>query len=59
MHPQVDERPVTPKANHLVKVTGSHCHLPVNNMGGVGGVPPPLSQALHQNGTSKVLGLVP
>ena len=54
-HPQVDERPIAPKADHPVKVMGSHHHLRASNVEGVDCVPSPLSQALHQNGAGKAL----
>ena len=50
MYPQVDERPIIRKAVHSVKVMRSHCLLPISNMKGVGSIPPPLCQGLHQNG---------
>ena len=40
------------KIGHPVEVVGSHRHLPVSNVGGVGSVPPHLSQRWHQNGAS-------
>lgn len=47
--PKVDERPIAPKADHLVKVMGSHRHLSVSNVEGVDSFPPPFSHALLQN----------
>ena len=52
---QVYESPIAPKVGHMVEVVGSHNHIPVSNIEGVGSVPPPLSQSLHQNGTSRLL----
>ena len=52
---QVYESPIAPKAGHAVEVMGSHNHLPINNVEGVGNVPLPLSQSLHQNGTVRPL----
>ena len=40
--------PLEAKASHAIKVIGSHRHLPLSNMKGVGGVPPPLNKVLHQ-----------
>ena len=34
---------------------GSDDHLPANNVEGVGSVPPPLSQGLHQDSTGRPL----
>lgn len=48
---KINERPITSKASHPVKIIVSYQHLLASNMGGVGSVPPPLSQALHQDGT--------
>ena len=48
---QVYECPIAPKANHAVEIMGSHNHLPISNVKGVGSIPPPFSQGLHQNGT--------
>ena len=39
-----------------MEVIGSHSHLPINNMEGMGNVLPPLSQSLHQNGIGKPFG---
>lgn len=50
---KIDERPIALKASHLVEIMGSQCHLPISNMEGVVSVPPDLSQALHQDGTSR------
>ena len=55
MYPQVDKRPIIPKAFHLVKFIMSHSYLPISNMEGVGSVPPPLNQRLHQNGAGRGL----
>ena len=44
---QVYESPIAPKASHVMEVMGSHSHPPINNVEGVGSVPPPLSQSLH------------
>jgi len=52
---QVCESPIAPKAGHAVEVIGTHSYLPINNVEGVGSVPLPLSQSLHQNGTSRTL----
>ena len=46
--------PFKAKANHVVKVIGSHRHLPLGNMKGVGNVPPPLNEALRQGGTRRL-----
>ena len=35
---QVYESPIAPKADHVVEVMGSHSHLPISNMEGVGSV---------------------
>ena len=52
---KVDKRPITLKVSHLVEIMGSHGYLSISNVEGVGSVPPPFSQALHQDGTSRGL----
>lgn len=49
---KIDERHVTLKASHPMEIIGSHHHLPTSNMDGVGSVPPPFGQELHQDGTN-------
>ena len=44
---QIYERPITPKASHVVEIMGSHSHLPISNVEGMGSIPPPLNQGLH------------
>ena len=39
----------------MVKVVGSHRHLSLSNMKGVGNIPPPLNEALHQGSTRILL----
>ena len=39
----------------MVEVVGSHRHLPLSDVKGVGSVPPPLNEALHQGGTRGLL----
>ena len=39
----------------MVKVIGSHSHLPLSDVKGVGSVPPPLDKALHQGSTRRLL----
>ena len=45
---QVDDSPFEAKVGHTVKVIGSHRHFPFNNIKGMGNIPPPLNEALHQ-----------
>ena len=52
---QTDDGPFKAKASHVVKVVGSHRHLPLSNMKGVGSIPPHLNEALHQGSTCKLL----
>ena len=52
---QIYKCPITPKAGHVVEVMGSHRQLPISNKEGVGSVPLPFSQGLHQNGASRSL----
>ena len=52
---QIDDGPLKAKASQVIKVIGSHRHLPLNNMKSVGNVPPPLNKALHQGGTHRLL----
>ena len=49
-----DDGPLKAKAGHAIKVVGSHRHLPLNNMKGVGSIPPPLNEALRQGGTRRL-----
>ena len=42
-------------ASHAVEVVKSHRHLPLNNVKGVGSIPPPFNEALHQGSTHKLL----
>ena len=46
--------PLETKAGHRVEVIGSYRHLPLGDMKGVGSVPPPLNEALHQGGTRRL-----
>ena len=43
---QIDDGPFEAKASHVVEVIGSHYHLPLSNMKGVGSIPSPLNEAL-------------
>ena len=40
-------RLVALKAGHVVEIMGIHRYLSINNVEGVGSVPPPLNQRLH------------
>ena len=40
---------------HAGKVVGSNRHLSLSDIKGVGSVPPPLNEALHQSSTHKLL----
>jgi len=53
-HPSNDG-PLEAKVDHVVEVIGSHRNLPISDMKGVGSVPPPLNEALHQGGISAFL----
>ena len=44
---QVDDGPFEVKIVHAVEVIGSHRHLSLSNMKGVGSIPPLLDEALH------------
>ena len=35
----------------MVEVIRSHNHLPLNNVKGVGSIPPPLNEAMHRGST--------
>ena len=50
-HNKTNDGPLETKAGHVVEVIGSHRHLPLGDMKGVGSVPPPFNKALHQGGT--------
>ena len=52
---QINDRPITSKVGHLMEIMRSHCHLPISNVKGVGSLPPPFSQGLHQDGASMAL----
>ena len=52
---QVDDGPFEVKTVHAVEVIGSHRHLSLSNMKGVGSIPPPLNEALHQGSTYEFL----
>ena len=52
---QTDDSPFETKAGHAVEVVGSHRQLPLSNMKGVGSIPPPLNEALHQGSTRGLL----
>ena len=47
--------PLEAKASHAVEVIRSHCHLLLSNVIGVGSIPPPLNEALHQGITRRHL----
>ena len=52
---QTDDSPFEAKASHAVEVLGSHRQLPLSNMKGVGSIPPPLNEALHQGSAHRAL----
>ena len=52
---QTDNGPFEAKASHAVEVIRSHCHLLLSNVIGVGSIPPPLNEALHQGITRRHL----
>ena len=52
---QTDDGPFEAKADHVVEVVGSHRHLSLNNMKGVGSIPPPFNEALHQGSIRRLL----
>ena len=49
-----NDGPLKTKASHAIKVVGSHRHFPLNNMKGVGSIPPPLNEALCQGCTRRL-----
>ena len=52
---QTNDGPFEAKAGYTVEVVGSHRHLPLSDIKGVGSIPPPLNEALHQGSTRKLL----
>ena len=52
---QINDRTVSLKVGHSMDIMGSHCHLPLNNVEGVGSVPPPLSQCVHYDNIGRTL----
>ena len=55
--PQVYENPIAPKVGQAVEVIGSHSHLLISDVDGVGSVALSLNQSMHQIGTSRPLQL--
>ena len=52
---QTDDGPFKAKVGHVVEVVRSHRHLLLSNLKGVGSIPPPLNEALHQGSTQRLL----